>query len=158
MDPYGAWDSRVRVCVYDDMKNEPVASSQPDNARDSFTLGLPSLGNMRLAGTGVAALKAGHRYTVFAQWDDLLGFGIAPRGTREVTLLVSASSTAPLTLAIPAATPVPPPSWAPRAHTAFGKCASCGYALPSDFVFVFGERFHRECAPRLWPWCRYCCS
>ena len=155
VDPYGK-SLRVRVAAYDNETHEPVASSQPDNVRDSFAWSFPSRQAVRVAGTNVARLVAGHSYTVWAQWDGALGCGAGrPREPREVSLLVSASTTAPLELSVPDAAPHWPLAWAPVRPTVHGICRSCGRALPSDFAYVLGARYHRECAPsfKIFPWC-----
>jgi hypothetical protein len=134
----------VRISIFDKATRRPVASTQPDNSRDSFTGANP------VAGTTVAALLAGHSYTVFVQW----GGGWArpgPTVPREVSLVVSASAMSFLRVHVSQNAPHPLLPWAPVGPTAYGVCAKgeCGLALPSDFAYVFGERFHRECVPEV---------
>jgi hypothetical protein len=142
--PGGGGADGVRITVFDKATRKPVASTQPDNSRDSFTGAEP------VAGTTVAALLAGHSYTVFIQW----GGGWAHQGPtlpREVSLVVSASAMRFLTVRVARNAPHPLLPWAPVGPTAYGVCAKgeCGLALPADFAFVFGERFHRECVPEV---------
>ena len=154
VDPDGAHKRRVgvdgmgtdgvRVTVFDNATRTPVASTQPDNSRDSFTRADP------VAGTNVAELLAGHTYTVFVQWGGgwaLPGPNPPPMPPREVSLIVSASEMDFLEVRVSESAPDPLLPWAPVGPTAYGVCAKgeCGLALPADFAYVLGERFHREC-------------
>jgi hypothetical protein len=132
----------VRVTVFDNATRTPVASTQPDNSRDSFTRADP------VAGTNVAELLAGHTYTVFVQWGG--GWALPrPNLPREVSLVVSANKMDFLEMGVSESAPDPLLPWAPVGPTAYGVCAKgeCGLALPADFAYVLGERFHRECVP-----------
>jgi hypothetical protein len=127
--PGGGGADGVRITIFDKATRKPVASTQPDNSRDSFTGAEP------VAGTTVAALLAGHSYTVFVQW----GGGWAHQGPtlpREVSLVVSASAMRFLTVRVARNAPHPLLPWAPVGPTAYGVCAKgeCGLALPADFV------------------------
>jgi hypothetical protein len=150
-DPDGARNRRlsggfgadgVRVAVFDNSTRTPVASTQPDNSRDSFTRADP------VAGTNVAELLAGHTYTVFVQWGG--GWALpGPNPPREVSLVVSANKMDFLEMGVSENAPDPLLPWAPVGPTAYSVCAKgeCGLALPADFAYVLGERFHRECVP-----------
>ena len=137
----------VRISVFDDATRRPVASTQQKSARNSFTSRIPGVG------TSVATLLAGHTYTVFAQWGG--GFSCDDRGgiaePCAMSLIVTASDAGALTVTVPPSAPSPPLPWAPVGPTAYGECAKrgCGLALPADFAFLLGERYHRECAPEI---------
>ena len=149
-DPYGT--ARVRMTVYDDRRigdcPQPIASTNPDNSRDSFTWG--SGGSVRVAGTDVAVLSPGRRYTVFVQFDEQSLFFRSRILQREISLLVSSSAPSQLKLSVADIGTSKFP-WAPRGPTPYGECYTCRRALPPDFASWLGRRYHPECVPTIKP-------
>lgn len=130
----------LRVCVIADETRKTIGSSRPPSNLSSYS-------TSSTVGTGEIVLEAGKTYTVFAQWLNRDKLMLSPNG-RSITLLLTVSDPLCLSVNIPTAAPLPRYAWSPLVSP-FGTChkPDCRGALPAEFDFYQGYRYHSECRP-----------